>query len=88
MNGAAASIAPVAEAGIEPADVFDLTGNLACGCVLRQECRAARALRNGRVDSLDLSPLDADLHADVAAWEGLPAAIRNTVSSFGSIARI
>ena len=69
----------VAEAGIEPSGDFAATGNLPCGCVIYEECRAARALHSESPNCLDLSSLDADLQSVHAAWCSLPEAIRMAV---------
>jgi hypothetical protein len=66
-------------AGIEPSGDFAASGILPCGCVICEECRAARALQNGCSTWLDLSSLDADLQSVHAAWGGLPTAIRKAV---------
>jgi hypothetical protein len=71
--------ASMAEAGIEPNGDFDATGNLPCGCVICEECRAARALRFARSNWPDLASLDVDLQSVHAVWDGLPVAIRNAV---------
>jgi hypothetical protein len=67
--------------GIEPSGDSDATAILPCGCVVCRECRAARALQNGRSGCLDLSTIDAELQAVIAAWDGLPAAIKKAVAA-------
>jgi hypothetical protein len=69
----------MAEAGIEPSGDFDATGTLPCGCVICEQCRAARTLHFGRPNWLDLSSLDAGLQSVHVAWHGLPDAIRRAI---------
>jgi len=66
-------------AGVEPRDDFDASGYLPCGCVICDECRAARALHFSSSNWLDLSSLDADLQSVHAAWSSLPDAIRKAI---------
>ena len=52
---------------------------LPCGCVICEECRAARVLQPGRSNWLDTSSLDADLQRVIVAWDLLPEAVRTAV---------
>lgn len=65
--------------GVESNDDFDATDKLICGCVICQECRAARALQIGRSKWLDTSSLDADLQAVIAEWANLPDPIQRAI---------
>jgi hypothetical protein len=72
-------------AGIEPSGDFAASGILPSGCVICEECRAARALQNGCSTWLELSSLDADLQSVHAAWATLPDAIRKAILSLAEI---
>jgi hypothetical protein len=54
---------------------------MACGCVICEECRAVLALQIWRIDWLELALNDTDLQRLIAAWSGLPMAIRRAVSA-------
>jgi hypothetical protein len=73
-------------AGIEPASDFDATGQLPCGRVICEECRAANALQGPCSDCHWMAFLDADLQRIVAAWNGLPAAIKAAFVVLGDLA--
>jgi hypothetical protein len=66
----------VQAAGIEPASCAESTVNCDGGCVKCQTPCAARALHPGGLNCHFLSSLDADLQRVIAAWDGLPVAIR------------
>lgn len=68
-------------AGIEPSIDFAATGQLPCGCVICEECRAALALQNWRPEWLEVAFDDADLQRVVDAWADLPEAIRRAAVS-------
>ena len=63
-------------AGFEPATSSEATANCESGCVERQHRSAALALHSGGSDCHCVVSLDADLQRVIAAWDGLPAAIR------------
>ena len=65
--------------GFEPTRNLDGTDDDVCGCEFCQGYRAARALYFGRSNCLDVASLDADLREVVAAWDGLPEALRRAV---------
>jgi hypothetical protein len=65
--------------GFEPASGFDTTGNLPCGCVICDECRAALALHPEFLKWLALALHDADLQAVLAKWDTLPGSIRKAM---------
>jgi hypothetical protein len=71
--------------GIESAGDFDATGNLPCGCVICEKCRAANALYAGRPNFLDLALIVADLQGVIAAWSMLPAAVRAAMTVLTAI---
>ena len=66
-------------AGIEPASPAESTVNRDCGSVKCHHPCAARALHSGRLNCPYLASLDADLQRVIAAWDGLPDAIRKAV---------
>jgi hypothetical protein len=71
--------------GLEPLGDFDATNNTASSSDGCPECGAARALHSGGPDCHLLSSLDADLQSVIAAWDGLPTAIRRaTLALIGS----
>jgi hypothetical protein len=53
--------------------------------VICQECRAARALHSEDCNCLDVTVRDAPSQSGVAAWDGLPAAIRKAILSLAEI---
>jgi len=65
--------------GIEPAFGFLATGKLPCCCAICEECRAAGALHFPHTAWLELASFDPDLRRVIAAWSGLPAAIRKAI---------
>jgi hypothetical protein len=65
--------------GFEPTCNFDATDDGSCGCENCQSARAARALYVGGPNCPALALLDSDLQRVIAAWEGLPEAIRMAV---------
>ena len=67
------------DAGLEPTEDLDTTAVAAYGCVICPRCRAARALQTGHLGWLDLASLDGDLQRVIAAWGGLPSAIREVL---------
>jgi hypothetical protein len=66
-------------AEIEPSFDFAATGQLPCGCVICEECRAARALHFRRTEWLELASSDADLQRVIATWGNLPEPIRRAI---------
>jgi hypothetical protein len=66
----------VGATGFEPVSEIDATTNGSCGCEFCQGYRAANALHSRHSNCLDVALLDADLQRVIAAWDGLPAAIR------------
>jgi hypothetical protein len=62
--------------GFEPTLNSAVTGNLPCGCVICDECRAANALQSGRPTWFAMASVDADLHRVIASWPTLPGPIR------------
>jgi hypothetical protein len=76
----------VEAAGIEPASDFAVTRDLACSCIVCEECRAANALQNGGSNCHFLASADADLQRVVGVWDGLPGAMRKAILALvGSI---
>jgi hypothetical protein len=72
-------------AGIEPASCSTLTESASCLCENCQHPCAARALQTGGPNCHLVSSFDADLQRVIAAWDGLPAAIRRaTLALIGS----
>jgi hypothetical protein len=72
-------------AGIEPASCSNSSESPCCLCENCQDPCAARALQPGGPNCHFLSSLDADLQRVIAAWDGLPAAIRQaTLALIGS----
>jgi len=71
----------VGATGFEPAGDFTTSGILPCGCVIYEECRAARALHADCPGCLGLASLDTDLQRVIAAWGGLPVAIRAAITA-------
>jgi len=69
----------VGAAGIEPALSFNATGNLPCGCVICEECRAALALQTESLEWLAMALFDADLQRVIMVWDSLPTLIRNAI---------
>jgi hypothetical protein len=63
-------------AGIEPASGAESTADCDCGCGKCHPPGAARALHPGGLNFHFVSSLDADLQRVIAAWDGLPVAIR------------
>jgi hypothetical protein len=75
----------VEDRGLEPLVDFDATENAASTSIDRQQGGAARALHSGGPNCQLLSSLDPDLQRVIAAWDGLPAAIRKaTLALVGS----
>jgi hypothetical protein len=62
--------------GIEPAFCAESSLDCDCGCDKCEHPRAARALHPGGLNCHRVASLDADLQRVVAAWYGLPEAIR------------
>jgi hypothetical protein len=62
--------------GVEPLGDFDAKRNSASTSIDRQQGAAARALHSGGPNCHCLASLDADLQRVIAAWDGLPTAIR------------
>jgi hypothetical protein len=65
--------------GLEPLGDFDAKRNSASTSIDHQQGGAARALHSGGPNCHCLSSVDADLQAVIAAWGGLPTAIRKAV---------
>ena len=65
--------------GFESTSDFDATGKLPCGCVICEQCRAANALHCESFNCLSLASIDTNLQEVIAAWDGLPEAIRRAV---------
>jgi hypothetical protein len=65
--------------GFEPTSDFDATGNLRCGCVICERCRAANALHIDSTNLLDLASSDADLQRIAAAWDRLAKAAKAAI---------
>jgi hypothetical protein len=66
----------VEDRGLESLTDFDASENpisTSGGC---PECRAARALNSGGLNCCCLASLDPELQRVIAAWDGLPEAIR------------
>jgi hypothetical protein len=63
-------------AAIEPASCSNLTESACCLCDNCQHPCAARALQTGGPNCHFVASLDADLQRVIAAWDGLPEAIR------------
>jgi hypothetical protein len=71
--------------GFEPASCSKSTVNCHCGCVICEDRCAARALHSGGLNCHFLTSVDADLQRVIAAWDGLPEAIRRaTLALIGS----
>jgi hypothetical protein len=66
-------------AGIEPASCTNLAESPCNLCENCQHARAARALHSGGPDWHFMSSLDANLQSVIAAWDGLPAAVRMAI---------
>jgi hypothetical protein len=66
-------------AGIEPASDFDTTGQLPCGCVVCEECRAANALHCESSNCLSLASTDPNLQRVIAAWDTLSKAAKAAI---------
>jgi hypothetical protein len=75
----AAVFAKVEDRGLEPLSDFDARETAASTSARCQECGAARALHSGGPECHFLSSLDADLQRVIAAWDGLPAAMRRAM---------
>jgi len=71
-----AKIAKVEDRGLEPLAEFDASANCISTSADYQAGCAARALHSGGLNCPCVASLDADLQFVIAAWDGLPAAIR------------
>jgi|GEM_PF-7096905 len=67
-------------AEIERSNDFDATGKLPCGCVICEECRAALALQNWRLERLEVAFADAELQRVVEAWNQLSTSVRAAIA--------
>jgi hypothetical protein len=65
--------------GFEPANDFDATGTLPCGCVICDECRAANALQIKGTEGHCPAAVDPDLQFIAEAWAALPVAQRKAI---------
>jgi hypothetical protein len=65
--------------GFEPTCNSAANENAACACEKCQEARAALALHPGCLKWLESALNDIDLQHVIAAWDGLPDAIRRAV---------
>jgi hypothetical protein len=71
----------VEDRGLEPQSDFDVTDDSASTSADSLHCCAARALHAGGAACHSLSSLDADLQSVIAAWDGLPTAIRTAITA-------
>ncbi len=68
-------------AGIEPSIDFAATGQLLCGWVICEKCRAALALQHWRPKWLEVAFDDADLQRVIEVWGDLPVSIRTAITA-------
>jgi hypothetical protein len=64
------------QAELKPESSFDGSDNGHCDCDFCLGWRAARALQNGYANCRNVVSLGPDLQRLIAAWDGLPEAIR------------
>jgi hypothetical protein len=69
------------KAELKPESSFEVTDSGHCDCEFCQGWRAARALQNGHTNCHNVASLGPDLQRLIAAWDGLPEAIRKAATA-------